>query len=83
MAQPTIMRYAGAVEIEANTAFLGSSIPAGNTVMEMKTREGARVSVNDTVAFPVEYGDRSYVDSGATYLFDRKVVIAYGAETAV
>ena len=83
MAQPTqfILKYTGAFKATAMTQYLGSAFAVEN-IMQMKT-SGVRASVNGSPLFDVSFDDMTFVDTTATYSFDKDCIIATGTMVEV
>lgn len=89
MAQPATSRiqHLGAVNVVANQDYTASqfksSFPNADIfILKTKTTPSVRVSINDTVAFPIEYNEISAFDGSTslTYTFTQNCIIAFGQE---
>lgn len=86
MAQPTSFRleYLGAIEVKANKEYTASAIVnmfTGSNVFILKSKATSnnpiKVSINKTVAFPVEYNEINAFDgtSSLSYVFNQNCII--------
>lgn len=87
MAQPSYaIEYLGAVEVSRGVAVTTASLlvlfPTA-TVVKLKCKSGANVSINGGVQFPIDYNDESYLTTGKTFLFDTDCVIVVGIYRAI
>ena len=81
MAQPLYaIEYLGAIEASKNTAVTSASVltlyPTA-TVLKIKTAR-VSVSVDDSVMFPTDYNDESYLVTGHSYTFSKDCIVAVG-----
>lgn len=75
------LQYLGAVSVKKNVEYTASQFatlfPNANTFM-LKSNKSVNVSINSTVAFPIEYGELNAFDgtSSFTYVFTDDCIIA-------
>ena len=86
MSQPSYaIEYLGAIEATKNTAVTSASVltlyPTA-TALKIKTA-GVSVSVDNSVMFPTDYNDESYLVTGHTYTFSENCIVAVGIYKAV
>ncbi len=79
MAQPQqfIMKYTGSASVQKGKAYTGTDMSSSGNVLQMKT-EKVSVSISGNPMFLTTFGDLSYLDDTATYIFDKDCIVAVG-----
>jgi len=95
MAQPTAMKYLGAVRVTAGVTYMSSDIITtfvGANVLQAKLdpkndkldKEGfVRAAVNGSPMFHFIDGEYCYIASGQTFVFDKDFTAAVGMYVAI
>lgn len=96
MAQPTAIKYLGAVRVVANTTYNSSDIItafSGANVIQAKidhvgdtknfVTEFVRVSINGTPMFHFEDGEYCYIAAGQSFVFDKDFTAAVGTYVSI